>query len=306
MLKELYVRLFKSLLFIGLLFLSAEQALSANSSIADFEEDPDAVPDTGIDWPEIEFKAPENRGSGFVSGEVFKFRAQWGFFSRAGDLQITTELLEGKRLMIKSVTNSKGFIRTLYPLTLESETILDAENWRMISNIVNGQTRGEDTITTSFFDYEKGTMVHQDKARPHRDGEKEIPYPVVLDYSAALLQMRGWELEVGKHHPLVIGSKGKFYYVDLLVTKTERVRGPNGWVDAFVLQPVKAVPESKVFREGGSMQVWISNDKDRLPLKLEVKTGFGKATIKLESVTLNSTAKPEAKLASATSPVPVQ
>ncbi|MCH6258949.1 DUF3108 domain-containing protein [Puniceicoccaceae bacterium K14] len=260
----------------------------ADDSPADFEEDVDKTPATGIDWPEFQFAAADERGSGFRPNETFTYRAQWGIFKKAGVITIATEPTENKQLMVKTTANSKGFIRRLYPLTLEGKTTLDPENWRMVSNYVNGITRKEKSNSSSLFNYQAGIMVHQNEAKPHRSGEKEIPHPIVLDYSAAFLQMRGWDLKIGEQYPLLVSSKGKFYYVELEVKKTEKVKTYKGTTDAFVIEPIKAVPESKLFREGGAFTVWVSNDQERLPLMLEVKTKIGKATLRLESAEVNS------------------
>lgn len=273
-------------LLAAFLFIWSAVTLQADNP-ADFEEDPDAVPDTGIDWPDVEFEAAEKRGTGFIPGETYNFRAQWGIFSRAGNLTIETETTEDDKLLVTTTTNSKGFIRRLYPLTLEGKTILDPENWRMVSNYVNGLIRKDETTSNSLFDYESGTMTHHDENQPKRNGKKQIPYPVVLDYSCALLQMRGWDLKIGNQYPLLVSSKGKFYFVELKVIEKEIIKSLIGDIEAFVIQPINAVPESKLFREGGDMKIWVSADDRRLPLQLEVKTKIGKATIRLESVQLN-------------------
>jgi hypothetical protein len=59
-----------------------------------------------------------------------------------------------------------------------------------------------------------------------------------------------------------------------------------GEVECFRLEPISSFPVSKVFREGGKMAVWITNDERRIPVRFDVKTSVGNASIRLEEYEL--------------------
>ncbi|MEM9158153.1 MAG: DUF3108 domain-containing protein [Verrucomicrobiota bacterium] len=274
--------------------------LSKGFNPGDFQEDADK-PAAEVEtptWPEAEFDAPQKRAKAFRPGEIFKFRAQWGFFRKAGKMTIATTKDENDNIVVSTETNSHGLIRRIYPMWLKAKTVLDPTKLRMVTNIVNGKARSEETESETTFDYEKGVMVHKDKHKPGRNGTKEIPYPVPLDYASALLQMRSWELAEGKVHPLLVSSRGKFYYVELEVKELVKIKSIDGEVEAYLIEPVKAYPQSKLFREGGKFSIWVSADEKRIPLRLDVKTSVGTASMRLEDYKLSK----QTKVAAATMP----
>ena len=68
---------------------------------------------------------------------------------------------------------------------------------------------------------------------------------------------------------------------------TETITTQFGKIKAFRVEPVSAYPQSKIFREGGKMAIWVSADDRRIPLRLDVKTSIGTASMRLEAFTLN-------------------
>lgn len=257
---------------------------------SEFQEDDTVHLEDLKDWPEADFPAPEIRGRAFAPGETFTYRAQWGIFRKAGTITISTDQPEGAEdghLLVKTETESHGLIRAIYPMWLKAVTKLDTKLWRAVYNEVTGKARSDLTETETFFDYSEGVMHHEDKLNPDRNIDKSIPYPYPLDYASALLQIRGWDLEEGKAYPLLVSSKGKFYYVELEVRGIDEVQTPRGKVEALRLEPVKAFPKSKIFREGGSMSVWVSNDEDRIPVRFDLKTSIGIASMRIEDFKLS-------------------
>jgi hypothetical protein len=89
------------------------------------------------------------------------------------------------------------------------------------------------------------------------------------------------DLAVGKTYPLFVSTKGKFYYAILEVMEIETLDTKIGDVECFRLEPVSSFPVSKVFREGGKMAVWITSDERRIPVRFDVKTSVGNASIRL-------------------------
>ncbi len=273
-------------------------AAASSSLIAqDLKSDEETAPPTKkvqISWPEADFGDPVIRGRAFKPGESFTYRTQWGIFRKAGFMTLSVEAPAdetSETMLIKSSSDSKGFIKTIYPVSYDTTSILDSNTWRVLSNETKGETRGDSTHSKSTFDYEKMLMTHDDPSNPHRNGSKEIPYPVVLDYSASLLQVRGWDLKEGEKYPLMVGTKGKFYFTEMQVFATETIKTKFGKIEAFRIQPVNPVPQGKIFRDGGGMTLWVSTDERRILLRIDIATKYGTASMKLEEFTLSDESK---------------
>ena len=252
-----------------------------------FEENPNVTQD-GLEWPEVEFPSAETRGRGFRPGEKFVYRAQGGLFKKAGSMEIATALdpeseAEQPKLLVLTETASAGLIRRFYPMTLKAKTILDATEWRMDFNSVDGEARSEKNKSLTLLDYDRGLMKYDDEAEPRRNKVVPIPYGTALDYSSSFLQLRGFDLAVGSEFPIFICTKGKFYYVTLSVAEIETISTELGKKECFRLEPTSSFPQSKLFREGGKMSIWITNDAERIPVRFDVHTNVGNASMRIES-----------------------
>ncbi|MBD5780193.1 DUF3108 domain-containing protein [Pelagicoccus sp. NFK12] len=272
-----------------ILLLATPDQLRAGFGNDAFEDDPKLRQDDNLEWPEVEFPSPEVRGRGFKAGESFEYRAQWGWFRKAGRIAFSTETNddpEHPALIVKTETASAGMIRKFYPMTLVATTFLDTENWRMLRNETKGKVRSDENSTVTLFDFERALMNYEDKIEPEFNHIRELPYDCPVDYSSAFLQLRGMDLAVGKTYPLFVSTKGKFYYAVLEVMELETLDTDIGEVECFRLEPISSFPVSKVFREGGKMAVWITNDERRIPVRFDVKTSVGNASIRLEEYEL--------------------
>ncbi|EDY84688.1 hypothetical protein VDG1235_4321 [Verrucomicrobiia bacterium DG1235] len=275
--------------------LASPVILYAGFGSDEFDESTTTSEDDTLDWPEVSFPASEQRGSGFQSGEQFTYRAQWGIFRKAGKIKVSTDQLADETgdtplFSVKLDTRSDGLIRRIYPLTLISNTTLDAENWRIIRDEVDEKVRSKTSRTLALFDYEENIVDYSDEEDPERNKTRQIPYDVALDYASFILQMRGWEMNIGERYSSCVSTRGKFYFVEMQAMEVETIKTEFGKIDCIRVEPVQVYPESKTLREGGKMAVWYTADDDRVPVRFDVKTSVGTASIRLEDFTL---AQPE-------------
>ena len=268
--------------------------LATTSSFAvnpnEIREDSESEQAEQLDWPIREFPDPESIVGGFNEGERFQFRGQWGIFRKVGQITIATELAENSDpsvLLVKTEARTVGFIKALFPLLLKGSALLDKSKGRILENRVTDEGRSNERDANTQFDFDSGLMRHVDNLRPDKSSNRPLPYGTPLDYASAILQMRGWELEPDKEHPLFIASNGKFYLIEMRTTGTDLLDTKFGEIEAYRIEPISTFPQSRIFREGGKMAIWISKDHRRIPLRLDVKTSIGTASMRLESFDLN-------------------
>ncbi|MBK1880157.1 DUF3108 domain-containing protein [Pelagicoccus mobilis] len=263
-------------------------ALEAGYGNDAFEDDPSLRQKDDLEWPEVEFPSADERGKGFKAGETFSYRARWGIFKKAGSMSFSTENAPnsgGKAITVRTDVASRGLIKKLYPLQMKAIALIDTENWRVVRNQTLEKSGSDHKSNVTLFDFDRMLMNYEDKFRPERNHIRELPYDCPVDYASAFLQIRGFDLEVGTVYPLFITTKGKFYYAQLKVMEMETLKTVLGEKECFRLEPISSYPQSKVFREGGKMALWVTNDQDRIPVQLEVKAPVGTASIRLESYT---------------------
>lgn len=266
-------------------------AIAAKIDLGEIRDDTGIEQAEGIVWPAWEFPDPKGTASGFKAGERFQFRGQWGLFHKAAQLTISTESTasdDTALLTVRTNLRTLGFVKVLFPLLFEGQTLLQSQKGRILNSRVTEINRSNETDVRTTFDYETGLMRLVDKSRPERNATKSFPYPMPLDYASALLQIRGWELSENSQHSFLISSKGKFYLIEMQTMGIEAIASKYGKTEAFRIEPISALPQSKLFREGGKMIVWISADERRLPLRFDFKISLGTASIRLEEFTLSN------------------
>ena len=276
------------LIFIGVLTMPT---LTAKIDLGEIRDDGPGQTQI-IVWPERDVPDPARTANGFKPGEKFQFRGQWGILRKAALLTISTEATEAKDtlLLVKTNVQTLGLAKTLFPILFQGQTLLHTEEGRILNSRVTEINRSKETYVKTTFDYETGKMILVDKTRPDRNMSKSLPYPVPLDYASAVLQVRGWDLAQDSRHSFLISSKGKFYLIEMQTKEIETIQTKFGKLEAFRIEPTFALPQSKLFREGGKMSIWISADERRIPLRMDFKISIGTASLRLENFTLSDKA----------------
>jgi len=63
--------------------------------------------------------------------------------------------------------------------------------------------------------------------------------------------------------------------------RKEKLKTKLGLIDALVLEPV--MPENKLFDGGEAIKVWLSDDKNRIPLKIKAEMFIGAVEVDIKS-----------------------
>ena len=222
----------------------------------------------------------------FRDGETLLFRVGWGLFIHAGDIQISArrEVAAGRpEFRITMVTSSRGILRGFYPYDDRAEAVIDEATGRIVSARDVG-TADDKTVseTETLFDYTKRVATHTDKARPDRNHEFAIPAGDPVDLISALVATREWQAQAGDKRAALIYVGNDLYPVTLYAEGYDQVRTPQGEKRALRLVPrMDTVEPRGIFKRGGEIKVWVSQDGDRQPVKMQLKLKFGTAMLTL-------------------------
>jgi hypothetical protein len=131
-------------------------------------------------------------------------------------------------------------------------------------------------------DYCTRLATYTDRVRTERS--LELPLPEggdPIDLISALVQTRDWNLKPGEKRDMVIQFARDFYSISLYAEGYEEVRTPMGKFKTLVLVPRMDKDPKGLFNRGGEIKVWIAQDENRLPVKMQLKLKFGSATLSL-------------------------
>ena len=217
----------------------------------------------------------------FRDGESFRFRVSWGIFSHAAEITIAARAEQSAglpQIRVATTTATRGFIRRLYRFDGNAESLFDARDGRMLAATASTSTKKKTTRAMAVFDYPAGIVRYEDFLRPDRSLHIPIPAGDPMDLITSLIESRAWNLQVGDRRPVTVMFDDEFYELTLVAERLERIATPKGEYTTLVIIPVMENNPKGMFKRGGTVRVWISQDEKRLPVKLEVSLNYGTGT----------------------------
>jgi len=226
------------------------------------------------------------------------FDMSWSIFP-AG--QTVAKLLRheegnGDAYEVVTTARSQGFVSLLFNVQDEFHSFFDPQSLcsRRISKKINEGRRHK--VGEIFFDTQRGLAVLDERdlnkpKDPPKHAENAIP-SCVQDVVSAFYYLRRQPLQVGHPVRVPVNDGAKTYDVSVQVQAREKIQTPLGNLDAFRVEP-KVFGD--LYKRKGRMLIWISDDEQRLPLRIKAMISVGSITATLRSVTNQPTDHPPAK-----------
>jgi hypothetical protein len=179
--------------------------------------------------------------------------------------------------------------RSLWAYDLQHKALSDAKTLRPIQVSEVETVRAKQVKTELAF-----TPQGVTSSREERKGDavsaktRRLEFPNVLSLSSALLFLRSRPLSDGAVERVVVYPATSAYLCTLTVVGRERITVPAGTFEAIKLDGQlskvgdhrELLPHKK-FRKA---TIWLSNDADRLLLRIEAQIFIGKVYTELQSV----------------------
>ncbi len=222
--------------------------------------------------------------TGFRDGESFTYRVGFSIFYHAGDIVINarSEKHDAATWMtVTTDTRSRGFVRGLYAFDNHAEVRIDQATGRLDSVKESGADPKHASDSETTFDYAKRVGHYVDRARPERTADFDIPEGDPLDLISALVQTRDWNLKPGEKRDVLVHFGSDLYEIVITAEGYEEVTTPLGKYQTLALVPRMEKNPKGLFKRGGEIKVWISQDANRLPVKMQLVLKFGTATLSL-------------------------
>ena len=234
----------------------------------------------------------------FAPGETLVYDVNWSVFP-AG--RVTATLIAPKNnsseeYEVKTAATSKGFVSLLYNVQDEFHSFFNSRTLcseRISKNVNEGRRHRETEIK---FDYARGVAV-LDERNPNKPDSspkhEENPIPAcVEDVVSAFYFLRSQPLQVGKEIKLAINDGSKTADVVVEVQGREQIQTGLGTRTALRVEP-------KIFgglyKKKGRMLIWLSDDEQRLPLRIKMMISVGSITGTLAAVTASAEKSPPAE-----------
>ena len=181
-----------------------------------------------------------------------------------------------------------GVARGLWPFDVQHISSVDAHTLRPIEVKEVERRRSKRFDTHLGFTAER-VMAHRidEKKGKAKTNDKSFDFPNVMSLNSALLYLRSKPLANGTVERVVVYPGRAPYLCTLSVLGRERITVPAGGYDTIKLDvkldKVGDDRELKPHKKFKSATVWLSNDPDRLIVKIEAQIFIGSVFAELRS-----------------------
>jgi len=193
------------------------------------------------------------------------------------------------QFQLEMKTQTTGVVRTLWRMDAEHTALCTAATLQPIRLEQKEEYQGETQTTNTDFSDENvrwTTVKTPSKEPPMREHRFKLPH--VLDLQTGWLYARSQRMQPGDHYRFVDFPAKGGYLMDIEVLGREKLKVAAGTYDAIkcevrvqcVTKNLELEPQKKLKRAF----VWVSDDAERLPLKLQADVFIGSVWCELQSV----------------------
>ena len=226
---------------------------------------------------------------GLIPGESMAFEVHLGGMV-AGEAQLAVGEIgtyEGHRaIVVKSRAATAGAARLVKDIVDEATTTIDADTGRPLlldtSVVMNEKaSTAQATFTGSKADV---TYTKPDDPKPHTY-HVDFGKVTVFDSHSAMAQLRGWRAAANTTKQVYVVGGRRLWRVDLTFVGSETVGSALGNRKTVHLRGAAFHAKANLQIEAGNatrtFDVWISDDADRVPIKMTAHTELGDVAMDL-------------------------
>lgn len=224
-----------------------------------------------------------NSASGFIPGEVARYKVSWMGVPLAWSESSTDIVAENGRQLIRFRIVSRNYkaYSYIYKVDNVTEVIIDPETALplRLDMILNEGTIHKSHLTT--FNHAKKVAVFQDRISKDI---KQVPIESgSQDIYSFLYSARSHDLEslAAREHTLFVD--GKLYSLGLKIHKEGNIKlADYGKVSCVQIEPIAEF--DGIFLRKGKIFFWVSKQKHRIITSVEAKVAVGRVKVKLDKV----------------------
>jgi hypothetical protein len=217
-----------------------------------------------------------------------KYGFGWsGFPGATADIRLTKP--SGDRLQFDGTIHTTGLVRSLWRFDATHTSIAEAGSLRPREMKQTENVRNKKTTTNLSFD-SSGVTSRETETPGKNAGPKirRFDCPNLFDLYSALLYLRSQPLQDRNVQRIVVYPATSAYLATVTVLGRERFTGPTGAYNAIKLDlqlnKIGKNRELEPHRKFRRAIVWLSDDADRLLLKIQAQVFVGTVVVELQSV----------------------
>ncbi len=221
----------------------------------------------------------------FRAGQTAVYSIAWRLFT-AGEARMHIERAPNGRDWQGSINAlSTGFVSKLYRVDDTITSTFDASGLcsRSVTKVINEGRRRRETRIDFERDRKLAVMRDIDPGSGQQVKQAEHPIPeCAFDVVSALYYVRTLPLEVGRNFQLQLNDGGDTLPITVEVQAREDVKTDAGTFHAIRVEP--RLTGGNLFRRGGRIQIWFTDDSQRLLVQMKARLFVGTISATLSQV----------------------
>lgn len=230
-----------------------------------------------VDNREIDVSDPIGRyvdNVAFGVHEKLTFDINYGFINAGTATMEVANVIEYQErpcFQIVTKANSNSFFSSFYNVDDRAESIIDAVgifSWRFEKNLKEGSYRSDRQYD---FDQVNHFTVYK--------GDTVAVETYVQDALSMLYYIRTQELKIGTSFFIDNFVDGRKFRTEVKILKKEKISVKAGSFDCIVVEPLMS--SVGVFKNKGSVKVWLTDDRVKMPVLMKTKVIVGSISAEL-------------------------
>jgi Protein of unknown function (DUF3108) len=217
------------------------------------------------------------------SSETLQYNVEWRLIT-AGKMTMRFAAISGDGFQSKVHMESAGLVSKLFKVDDDYSSSLD-QNLCAHSSFFKTHEGSRQRETRINFDAarKKASYVERDTVKNSVVLAQDIDIPAcVCDIAGGLYRMRALNLEPGQTAQIPISDGKKSASVRVDFQRIETVKTPAGVFKAMKYEAF--LFNNVIYRRSGRVYIWLTNDRRRLPVQIQVhlQLAIGTITLQLE------------------------
>lgn len=230
------------------------------------------------------------RNLAFDTGEKLTFRLHYGFLN-AGEatFEVNKSIYKIKNkpcYKVEITGRSKGAVEAMYPVRDTWRSYIDTSSLQPVKFFRDIKEGGYRLIETTFYHPEKKNLaVHWRKSNNGKSKVENYKVPSsVHDIVSSYYYLRN--VDFSKMKKGTVFGVNTFLEDELYDFKVKyvgkgKVKTKLGKMNAIKLQPV--MPNNELFEGDDSIEIWLSDDGNKIPLKIKAKMFVGAVEVDIKT-----------------------
>lgn len=218
------------------------------------------------------------------SGEVLSYRIHYGVLNAGtATLSATKTTYKGQpHYYVKGYGRTTGAVRAFFKVEDHYESYINDRSGLPSFYVRNVQEGGYTQHLEALFNHSNNTLQLTDKEKNTTKTLKTVRG--VQDMLSAFYHLRSLEpsdLKVGSVRKLNIWIDDELFPFQLKVVGTENVKTKFGTINCLKIIP--QVISGRVFRDKEGVTLWVSNDRNLVPISIKAELAVGSLKASIDS-----------------------